>query len=310
MRAVYIYMSATVFFIVIAYTCLVQRKMVYKENLKKGVHYVCQTFNGRLANHIYQYASIYGISRLNNLTVILGKDDDLVEYFEVPSAEIYENRDMCQAFVEKYAKHCCVFDETFMNLPKNKNYKLGVYLQSWKYFQHVFEEVRTELKFKKQIQENAAYIVNSYKDGYSVKYGAKAVVFGVHIRRGDIASNRDLGGVRLVPDSYIRNAVDYVLKHFDHVVFLVCSDDIDHAKKVMNYRNISAEFVHLPPIHDLAILSNCDHVLTTSGSFGWWAGFLSRGTVLYYKYPMKEGTFERSEYNYNDFFPPDWIGLA
>lgn len=260
---------------------------------------------------MYQYASIYGISRLNNLTIILGKADDLVEYFEVPSAEIHKNRDMCQNFVEKNAKHCCVFDESFMKLPQNQSYKLGVYLQSWKYFRHAFEEVRKELTFKRHIIEPAKYIVQNYRDAYTLKYGDRAIVIGVHIRRGDIAS-RDfkLGGVVLVPDSYIRNAVDYFLKNFDNIVFIVCSDGISHAMEVMNYKNISAEFVHLSPIQDLAVLASCDHVLTTSGSFGWLAGFLSRGTVLYYKYPMREGTFERSEYNYNDFFLPDWIGLA
>ncbi|XP_060558864.1 galactoside 2-alpha-L-fucosyltransferase SEC1-like [Ruditapes philippinarum] len=286
------------------------RVLFYTYELNSGENYVCQTFNGRLGNHLYQYASIYGISKVNNLTIILGRNDDLVRYFEVPTARVFVNRDVCQTFVEKFANHCCVFDETFMNLPKNQNYKLGVYLQSWKYFQHVFEEVRNELTFKKEIRVKAKHVVNNYRNIYIAKYKENVTVVGVHIRRGDIASESfKLGGVVLVPDSYVRHAVDYFLEKFKSVVFIVCSDDINHAVEVMRYKNVSAEFVHQQPIYDLAILSHCDHVLTTSGSFGWWAGFLSRGTVTYYKYPMKEGTFERSEYNYDDYFPPVWIGL-
>lgn len=281
----------------------------YPTGLRNTKHYVCLTFNGRLGNHIYQYASIYGISRLNNLTIILGKDDDLVEYFEVSSADIQENRHVCELFVEKYAPHCCVFDDTFMNLSRNQNYKLGEYLQSWKYFAHAFKEVRKELTFKKHIQQSARYIVGNYRKAYSVRSATRVTVVGVHIRRGDIAERSGHSSVQLVPDTYIMHAVDYFLEMFNHTVFIVCSDGIGHAKRVMNYKNISAEFVHLSPIQDLAVLTSCDHVLTTSGSFGWWAGFLSRGIVVYFKYPMIEGTFERTEYNYDDYFPHDWIGL-
>lgn len=279
----------------------------FHTDLQTTHHYVCLTFNGRLGNHIYQYASIYGISRLNNLTIILGKDDDIVEYFEVASADIHENRNVCDLFVEKYAPHCCVFDDTFMNLPGNQNYKLGEYLQSWKYFAHAFNEVRKELTFKKHIQQSARYIVDNYRKSYSIRKGTRATVVGVHLRRGDIANG--LHGVKLVPDTYIMHAVDYFLEMFNNIVFIVCSDGIGHAKVVMNYINSSVEFVHLSPVEDLAVLASCDHVITTCGSFGWWAGFLSCGTVLYYKYPMVEGTFERTEYNYDDYFPRDWIGL-
>lgn len=248
---------------------------------------------------------------LNNLTSILAQDDDLVKYFEVPSAEIRNSRDVCGTFDEKFAPHCCVFDNSFMDLPKQRNYVLGVYLQSWKYFAHVFEEVRKELTFKTNIRENAEYIVENFRAAYSLIHKTDVTVIGVHIRRGDLASQEFIqaGGIRLVPDSYIKHAVDWTLKKYQAIVYIVCSDDINHAKEVIQYRNISAEFVHISPIQDLAVLASCDHVITTSGSFSWWAGFLSRGTVFYYKYPMVEESFERTEYNYEDFFPPDWIGL-
>ncbi|KAL4230180.1 Galactoside 2-alpha-L-fucosyltransferase 2-like [Mactra antiquata] len=277
---------------------------------KNGIHYVCQTFNGRLANHIYQYASVYGIAKKHNFTIILGKDDDIVQYFELPSAEIRHSRKICEAFEVKLAKHCCVFDETFMNLPKNQSYLLGEYLQSWKYFSHVFNEVRKELKFKDRINDPIKSILSDYREAYTLKYAQNVTIVGVHIRRGDLASDDfSLGGVRPAPDEYIRHAIDYIYQEFKNIVFIVCSDDMEYAQVVMKYSKPPVEFVHNEPIHDLALLANCDHVITTVGSYGWWAGFLSQGIVLYYKYPMKEGTFERTEYNYDDFFPPNWIGL-
>lgn len=283
--------------------------------LDPNKNYVCQTFNGRLANHIFQYASIYGISTLNNLSIILAEEDDLVQYFEVPSAVKIKSRHICDSFVTLNAKHCCVFESSFMKLKPNKNYKIGVYLQSWKYFAHVQDRVRRELTFTKDIKEFAIHTVESFRINHTVSTGnsSKPVVVGVHIRRGDLASEAFIKAntVLLAPDKYIYNAVDFFLKRFDNatVTFLVCSDDMDYARHIMKYRNITVKFVHNQAIQDFAILASCDHVLMTVGSFGWLAGFLSNGIVTYYKYPMREGTFERREYNYDDFFLPGWIGL-
>ena len=282
--------------------------------LDPNKNYVCQTFNGRLANHIFQYASIYGIAKLNNLTIILANDDDLVQYFEVPSAVKIESRKICNSFVKLNAEHCCVFEPSFMKLKTNENYKIGVYLQSWKYFAHAQDHVRTELTFKKPIREFASEKVESFRRHHANIHAIeseKPIVVGVHIRRGDLASEAFIKAdtVLLTPDEYIRNAIDFFLAKFKNVIFLVCSDGMEYAKDIMTYRNVTARFAHNTPIQDLAILASCDHVLTTVGSYGWWGGFLSRGIVTYYKNPMREGTFERREYNYDDFFLPDWIGL-
>ena len=275
-------------------------------------NYVCQTFNGRLANHIFQYASIYGIASLNNLTILLANDDDLVEYFKVPSALRVRSRKVCDYFIKMSAKHCCTFEPSFMKLQPNQNYKLGVYLQSWRFFGHVKDLVRNELRFHDDIHRYSVGVVESYRRKNIIENRtSKVTVVGVHIRRGDIASKEFLeaNSVVLAPDQYIHNAIDYFLKHFENVIFLVCTDGMDYAKKIMAYRGVTVMFSYGTAIQDLATLSSCDHVLTTVGSFGWWAGFLSNGTVTYYKYPMREGTFERREYNYDDFFLPEWVGL-
>lgn len=275
-------------------------------------NYVCQTFNGRLANHIFQYASLYGIAKANNLTILLGKDDDLVQYFKVSSAKILPNRHVCDKFVRKFAIHCCVFEESFMHLETRVSYTLGEYLQSWKYFRDVFEEVRAELSFKDEIHTVVDEVIENYKETYRIRLSSEDVMLvGVHIRRGDLVTFIGNGdGVVPAPDHYIHRAIDYILNKTKNAVFIVCSDGMDYAKNITNYRNINVEYVHLSPIYDIALLSRTDHVITTVGTFGWWAGFLSRGTVIYYRYPIEEGTPARLEYNYDDFFPPDWIGLS
>lgn len=259
---------------------------------------------------MFQYASLYGISQLNGLTVLLGRNDDLVKYFEVPGAEIRGSRDVCWTFTSKMARYCCVYDPSFMHLPKFRNYRLGKYLQSWKYFWHVRKEVKEELSFRKDIRESAKNIIANYRDAYSVKYGTKVTIVGVHIRRGDILwDSIQVHGNNVAPDKYIYFAVNYMKKKFGQIVLIVCSDEMNYAKNLFKNISIPNEFIEISPVYDLAVLASCDHVIMTVGTFGWWAGFLSGGTVIYYKYPMREGTSGRIHFNYSDYFPTDWIGL-
>ena len=281
--------------------------------LDPGKNYICQSFDGRLGNHVWQYASIYGIAALNNLTIILGEDDDLAQYFEVPSAVKVRSRSICESFVKVKTKYCCVFEASVMKLKPNENYKFRNYLQSLKYFEYVQDRVRKELKFKTAINELATETVESFRRQHPNPNGSKTpepVVVGVHIRRGDLESNPFVRTYTiLTPDQYVRNAVDYFLAKFENAIFIVCSDGMEYAKEIMRYRNVTTKFVHGTPVQDLAILSSCDHVIMTWGTFGWWAGFLSRGIVTYHKHPIKEDSFERPKYNYDTFFYPDWIGL-
>ncbi|ELT99702.1 hypothetical protein CAPTEDRAFT_41243, partial [Capitella teleta] len=57
---------------------------------------------------------------------------------------------------------------------------------------------------------------------------------------------------------------------------------------------------------DLAILSSCDHVIMTVGTFGWWAGYLSRGQVIYYANYARMNSTIFHEINPRDFFYKSW----
>ena len=60
---------------------------------------------------------------------------------------------------------------------------------------------------------------------------------------------------------------------------------------------------------DMIVLANCDHVIMSSGTFGWWAGWLSGGHVVYYKHSARKGSHFGKEFDAKDFFPPSWIPL-
>ncbi len=64
---------------------------------------------------------------------------------------------------------------------------------------------------------------------------------------------------------------------------------------------------------DLAVLAGCDAVIMSTGSFSWWAAWLSNTTVVYYDkwprpVPLTKGGI-RVEYDNALYFPQRWIPL-
>ena len=100
------------------------------------------------------------------------------------------------------------------------------------------------------------------------------------------------------------------MENFTDVLFLVCSDNMTWT--VENVKDPNAVYImgNSPEV-DLSILSQCNHTITTVGTYGWWAGFLAGGITLYYKHPAKENSKLRSQFtkDYSDFFYPGWIGM-
>ncbi|XP_014667527.1 PREDICTED: uncharacterized protein LOC106809082 [Priapulus caudatus] len=63
------------------------------------------------------------------------------------------------------------------------------------------------------------------------------------------------------------------------------------------------------PLVDMCALSDCDHVIMTVGTFGWWAGFLSGGDVIYFAQPTWPGSMYDNELIVEDYYRPEWIGM-
>lgn len=60
---------------------------------------------------------------------------------------------------------------------------------------------------------------------------------------------------------------------------------------------------------NLAVISLCDHVIITVGTFGWWGGWLSGGTVIYYKKFPRPGSELDKKFVPENYYPRKWIGL-
>jgi len=61
---------------------------------------------------------------------------------------------------------------------------------------------------------------------------------------------------------------------------------------------------------DMAILSSCQHVIMSTGSYGWWAAWLAGGTTIYYSDWPRKGSELDGITNHEDLFLPNWIGMT
>jgi len=72
--------------------------------------------------------------------------------------------------------------------------------------------------------------------------------------------------------------------------------------------NVTYTFDHTHG-QDMATMSLCDHVIMSSGTFGWWGGWLAKGTTIYYRdWPKNESALAKL-FVKEDFYPPEWIAM-
>ncbi|KAK3585724.1 hypothetical protein CHS0354_020292 [Potamilus streckersoni] len=279
-------------------------------------HYICYIPQGRLGNHIFQYASIYGIATLNNLSIMTTKSCEICHYFRVQNVTVSSDKNACSKFTVLSETMPRVFNPALLTLPKNMNIFLKGYFESWKYFQNVTDSLLEQLRFKEPIERMARRKFDILTSKYINYTGSNLTVVGIHIRMEDIFEDPQLHqrGIYPAPPGYINIAMRYYLSKYDKILFIVCSDSILQAKRIIKSLNLTGSVSYVEgkqkPIHDLAILSKCDHVIQTVGTFGWWAAYLSGGTSTYYKFPARPGSPDEKLLNSYDFFYPEWIGLG
>ncbi|XP_025081382.1 galactoside 2-alpha-L-fucosyltransferase 2-like isoform X2 [Pomacea canaliculata] len=268
---------------------------------------LCISFIGRLGNQLFQYASLLGIAlKTKRIPVYLGKtllSDVLRNTSLIDASSRYADR--CNDIFE-IEDSCGKFYQRFFELDSEIDFRIGYYLQSWRYFTQHEAEVRHALTFKETIVSQAQQTVDSLRQKFN------RTLTGVHVRRGDYLRN-PLFGYKPAPIEYLLHAMDYVRKRFGDVVFVVSSDDLQWCSQQFANKSDVTVLQHLSsPAVDMMILASLDHMIMTVGSYGWWASFLNPGITVYYRDFMDPGTYLSRHYHLNgtDYYCPDWISLS
>ena len=260
-----------------------------------------------LGNRLFMYASALGIALENNRTL------GVYPFIPEMEASLSISNPWVSGFKEdqytelKYKNCCCYYPES-QHL-ENKHISLSGYLQSWKYFHKYRDIIVSEFRFSKSIREHTDTFLSHIQSQKT-----STTLIGVHIRRGDflIQAHVDMGYTVATKD-YVKKAVQYFQNKFN-CLFVIATTDWTWAESLFsNLTNIQYVFTGIDsPYIDMSIISSCDHVITTTGTFSWWIGYLSKGTVLYYnKFPKERSWLKTTQFcDMENYFLPQWIGLS
>ena len=265
-------------------------------------YYMTVTCRGRLGNQMFQYAALFGTVRmypewtpflLDYRFPMIGKA--FRDSLSIPRMNINK-----RSFKKvKMGIKAVAGLEKLKHLPKT-NVKIVGYFQSHKYFEHAKNGLRKEFSFPRQIQDKA---MDYFQSIAPQEWRNKPFVrVGIQVRRTDMATDSwQRNGWLSGPPSYFAHAMEYFRQKYDRVQFIVASDDLGWCRTYIRGNNIN--YSNHDYILDLAILSLSDHTIISVGTYSWWAGWLCKGTTIYYGVPPPENTYFGHIYANDSWIP-------
>lgn len=259
---------------------------------------VAQSGPGRLGNQLFQYASALGISHAKGVEFCVSVEHpfpfDAIFQGPFPKCtqqlpQIAVVHELGYGIYTDFRLPICFFPPCYVTV--------GTYLQSFKYLD---QDVRHTFQFLPAIQQEAATAIQK------IRPHPGSILVGIHVRRGDLEITNYLNQA---PVSYFARAMDFFSHKYDKTVkFVVASDDIPWCQDQGVFD--SAAMVHSTPAVDLAILSLCNHIIMSVGTFGWFAGKFAGGDVVYYEDAIVlDHLTNAGQILLQDYYPPEWVPM-
>ena len=276
--------------------------------------------NHRTGNHLFMLAAMIDIARKTGRRIVMPRYgwrlDDVFDFYS--SDLIGRVDDVCEELGSctelrnpHYGYDRCLDERWYVeNLEQVEGTLLMCGLaQTYQYSVNETEQaLRDVLKFYPSTSDKADEILSSPPS----KDGATYFRVGVHVRRGDFLEKPQIDyGITTADVSYYKKAFRYFTSSHEHVWFIIVSDDIPWAMEnlprtadevVVTYSNQTLDV-------DLAILSKCDAVIMSTGTFGWWGAWLANKTTIYYKNYPKPDSVLSNVLKGSSYYPPHWIPM-
>lgn len=225
---------------------------------------------GRLANQMFQYASLKGVARYRGYDFcippkdVFGNIDNNVRKTDANLYDVFDIEKSNKILLTKnpiLAERMHSFDdEMFINCPDSVD--LYGYYQSEKYFHHIEEEIRKDFSFRGDLLD----ICNSF-----ILENFNTEIISLHVRRGDYVVN---------PNHPLQSE-EYYLKSLDSfpddLPVIVFSDDPSWCKEQEMFS--SDRFViseNNATDFDLCLMSLCQYHIIANSSFSWWGAWLAK----------------------------------
>ena len=292
-------------------------------NVDQNGNYLCPTLTGRLGNLMFIVSSSYVLAERLNKTLMLsneakelygaishnvGSDVVFVDAFKI-----------CALFTKVFRTYRNAVDNKMVKLLEVRNGSVGVfsYFQSYLNFKHKEEDIRRLFHFNHDIIKQAQDALwEAVENTYTTIHADEITFIGIHIRRGDILRQHSKYGYNPATVSFLRKAMLYFIKRYRHPLFIVKSLDIRWTVTALRHARKQLPSVHYyfsprdSPIVDMATLAQCNHSIITVGTFSWWTGWLTGGTVIYFKNAARRWTDYEFFLRRGTYYPPHWIGMS
>ncbi|XP_073512106.1 galactoside alpha-(1,2)-fucosyltransferase 2-like [Phyllobates terribilis] len=263
---------------------------------------------GRLGNLMGEYATLYALAKLNGHKAYVMPEMywPLSNVFKI-TLPMLDQQKFRQIDWINFPLHDWMSPE-YKEIDFDFVQLLG-YPCSWTFYEEVKDEILREFTFHDNIKEEANNYLSRLQEGRG-----NVIFVGIHVRRGDYLTIMPNVWKGVVADKqYLQTAMDYFRKKYQNPLFIVASNGMDWCKENINTTlgdvHFSGDGEESSPIHDFALLVHCNHTIMTIGTFGYWAGYLSRGETIY----LSNFTLPDSEFlnifKYEAAFLPNWIGI-
>ena len=288
---------------------------------------------GGLGNQMFQYAFGYAISKEKSVKIKLdtsGFDVYDLRSYELNLFNIEENSDLKPAYIfllnQLNGKNNTLLTKTFRKMLRGLLRFTKFYYQEKKEF--VFDKDVFNIKidtyfygywqnekyFKKYRKELLEIFTLKNIHPKTIEYQQQIVksdAVSIHIRRGDYVTDTHTNSVHGTCDvRYYKRAVMEVLKNKKQAHFFIFSDDLDWAKKNLDFID-NKTFVRLeseiPDHEEMHLMSKCKHNIIANSSFSWWGAWMNKNSTKIVIAPKK--WFKNSKMNQSQIVPHDWIKI-
>jgi len=226
--------------------------------------------HGRLANQMFQYASLKGIAANRGFEYcvppkkVFGRVDTLVKTSDTNLYECFNINPLNVGITQYKTREESTFSfdiDLFNDCQDETN--LHGYFQTEKYFKNIENEIRKEFTFKSEIYDPSREKFNETFSG--------SEVISLHVRRGDYVSNPNHPVQSL---EYYERALEELNQNIPVLIF---SDDPKWCNKQKMFEDDRFFVSDLGNSNvDLCLMTMCDYHIIANSSYSWWGAWLAK----------------------------------
>ncbi|TDE67012.1 alpha-1,2-fucosyltransferase, partial [Streptococcus sp. KCJ4932] len=192
------------------------------------------------------------------------------------------------------------------SLNKSKMTNKFIYgsFEDTRWFEELSSELKEDLTPKEKINEECLELYNEI-------ISQNAICVSLRKWSIDVHESEELIKREICDSSYYEQAINYLVNHVENPVFVVFSDDLAWASRVVK-SIIGGKYPVLVEqgknnvAEKLLLMSSCKHCVVANSTFSWWAAYLNNYKD---KIVISPNIWFKSNYKFHPLILKDWIKI-